>query len=213
MKRFALFALISYACSFSLMAQEAHIGLRFATDFNYFPRAEENSLVPGWFSTGKFGIFFSNEKPNSGFEVGLNVAYKNFDDKGFPNLPGVMQDFRQDQNAGLTSIEMELKVGPRFYGIHPKIGYILGYRFQAGGFQEPEIQEINKVYLSLPFGASFDLPTNFGTIGAGAYYLVGVSNVLKNPDPQNTTGLYNGGRMRAVNIEIVVTYGLRRWGR
>ena len=209
MKQFGL-SIIFLLFTLNLFAQP-QIGLRFATDLNYFPRFEEQNLISGWFSTGKFGVFFRNDQPRSSFEMGLNVNYKDFDDKGFPNLPGVMQNFQQDQNAGFTSLEMDLKVGPKFYGLYPKIGYILGYRFNAGGFQAPESHEINPFYLHLPFGASFNLPTGFGTVGAGAYYLVGVTNVLKNPNPQNTQGLYNGGRMRAINIEIVVTYGVRQW--
>lgn len=208
MKQFLLYNLF-LLCSLSLLSQP-HLGLRFSTDLNYFPRFEERDFISGWFSTGKFGVFLRNDQPKSGFEVGINVNYKDFDDSGFPNLPGVMQNFKKDQNSGFTSIEMDFKVGPKFYGVYPKIGYVMGYRFNVGGFQVTENQEINPFYLSLPFGASFNLPTEFGTVGAGAYYLVGVTNVLKSPDSQNTGGLYNGGRMRAINIEIVVTYGMRR---
>ncbi|RMG17077.1 MAG: hypothetical protein D6730_24405 [Bacteroidetes bacterium] len=194
----------------SLASAQPQLGLRFASNLNHFHRPQDNDLIRGWFSTGVLGVFVSSHKPRSGFELGVNVVYKNFDDKGFPNLPAVMQDFQKGQNAGLTAIEMDFKVGPRFRGINPKIGYILGYRFEAGGFQEPELQQINKLYLSLPFGASINLPTGFGTVGAGAYYVVGVTNVLKNPNPQNGQGFYSGGRMRAINLEIVVTYGLRK---
>lgn len=204
--RFFLLGLL--ALSSNLMAQP-HLGLRFSSNLNHFHRPEDNDLIEGWFSTGVFGAFFSSEQPNSGYEVGINVVYKNFDEQGFPNLPGVMEDFRPDQQAGLTALEMDFKVGPRFKGFHPKIGYIMGYRFNAGGFQEPERQEINRFYLSLPFGLSFRLPTQFGSVGAGAYYLIGVTNVLQRLDGVNTQGFYNGGRMRAINLELVVTYGMR----
>lgn len=182
------------------------IGIRFATDLTSFQRPLELNFVPGWFSTGKIGVFYKQHSPKSGFDIGLNLNYKQGDDKGFPNLPVIMQDFQEGQQTGLTSIEMDLKVGPRFLALHPRIGYIVGYRFEAVGYQRTEDLEINKWYVHLPFGASYSLPTNFGTVGIGAFYLLGITNVLKDPDPGSTQGLFNGGRMNIVNLEILVTF-------
>ncbi|MDP5169693.1 MAG: hypothetical protein NWR72_05570, partial [Bacteroidia bacterium] len=89
----------------------------------------------------------------------------------------------------------------------PKIGYIFGYRFNQSGFFVPGVEaKINPIYLMLPFGASFNLPTQYGSVGAGAYYNVGIFNVLRSPGG-NSGALYNGGRHRYVNFEIVVTFG------
>lgn len=188
------------------------IGLRFATNLNYFHQARDYALVEDWFSTGVFGLFYSNYSEKRGFELGTNVVYKNSTDKGFPNFPVVMQDFGEsDQNVGITAIEMDLKVGPRFKAINPKIGYVLGYRFKSDGFQEPGFDnEANKLYLYLPFGISGNWPTRFGSVGFGSYYLVGIANTLKNPDPGGSGGVFHdGGRMRAINFEIVVSYNTR----
>ncbi len=187
------------------------IGLRFATNLNYFPQPSVQNLISNWFSTGVFGIHYNQYKKNHGFEVGLNLQYKNGDDSGFPNLPVVMEDFGDGQGAGLTSIEMDLKVGPRFKFLYPRIGYILGYRFEATGFQSTPTLDINAWYLTLPFGSAAIFPTNFGTVGVGAYYYVGVTNVLKNPDSNNNGNIpFDGGRMRSINLEITVSYQSRR---
>ena len=133
---------------------------------------------------------------------------KNQEGKGFA-LPGVMTDLSDDQNTYVTALELDFKVGPRFQSFHPKIGYLLGYRFNAGGFQAPEEQEINKLYLHLPFGGGFDWRTRFGTVGVGAFYYIGITNVLKNPNPDGNAGgvIYNGGRMRRLSAEITVSFG------
>lgn len=194
-----------------LRAQQG-VGVRFAANLNYFHQARDFALVEDWFSTGVLGIFYSQYREKSGFEAGTNVVYKNASGKGFPNFPVVMQDFgNSDQNVGITAVEMDLKVGPRFQAINPKIGYVVGYRFQATGFQEAGFdQETNRLYLYLPFGASANWPTRYGSVGFGAYYLVGITNALKNPAPGTTgTVFYDGGRMRAINLEIVVTFNTR----
>ncbi|MEM6806917.1 MAG: hypothetical protein AAF696_36290, partial [Bacteroidota bacterium] len=134
--RRGILCLLIALLSQELLSQNG-VGFRFATNINTFPRANEYRLVEKGFTTGVFGLFFSNYKEKHGFELGANIVYKNNDDKGFPNLPVVMQDFGDDvQNVGLTSIEIDLKVGPRFKALNPKIGYIMGYRLQQSGFQQ-----------------------------------------------------------------------------
>lgn len=184
---------------------QSYLGLRFASNINYFPRSEEFGLVGGAFTTGIFGISFSNYQPASGFSVGLNVNYKDGNGKGFPSLPVVMQDYGADaQNVGHTSVEMELKVGPKVGILYPQIGYILGYRFTQTGFlrDSGSDREINPLYLMLPFGATTNLPTNFGTVGFGAFFNVGILNVMRPEQPARN----NGGRQRFINLEITVAY-------
>lgn len=185
------------------------IGLRFASNINYFPRALQYNLVPDAYTTGIFGVYYSNYTPRSGYEIGANVVFKN-GGEGF-NLPVVMTDFSPDQNVGFGGIEMDLKVGPRFGSFNPKIGYVLGYRFYQEGFlRDGASGELNPWYLSLPLGISGIWPTNFGTVGVGGFYNVGILNVLRNPDPGAGFGsFYDGGRHRYINFEIIVTYGVR----
>lgn len=201
---------LSFLLLFQTLSGQNGIGFRFATNINTFPRAFEYRLVEKGFTTGIFGVFLSRYQEKHGFEVGLNVVYKDHDNKGFPNLPVIMQDFGDDvQNVGLTSLEIDLKVGPRFKALNPKIGYILGYRLQQAGFQTNGADDpINKWYLMLPFGLSVNLPTNYGSVGFGGYYNVGILNVLKNPSPGSGGGaLFDGGRQRYLNFEIVVSFG------
>lgn len=188
-------------------AQYKGVGLRFAGNINYFPNALSYNLVRGGFTTGVFGVYYSNYAPKSGFEIGANLVYKNSDEQGFPNLPAIMSDFRPDQSVGITGIEMDLKVGPRFGAFNPKIGYVLGYRFKSEGFlRDGASGEINPLYLMLPFGVSGIWPTNFGTVGVGMFYNIGILNVLKDPNPGNGS-IYDGGRHRYINLELIVTYG------
>jgi hypothetical protein len=205
-----LFAVLT--CLAPVLQAQQGIGLRFASNLNYFHQARDFALVQDWFSTGVLGVLYSKYGEKSGFEFGTNVVYKNASGKGFPNLPVVMQDLSNtEQNVGITALEMDLKVGPRFRAINPKIGYVVGYRFRATGFQEPGFdQETNRFYLYLPFGASANWPTRYGSVGFGAYYLVGITNALKNPAPGTSgTVFYDGGRMRAINLEMVVTFNTR----
>ncbi|MDP5171146.1 MAG: hypothetical protein NWR72_12950, partial [Bacteroidia bacterium] len=117
-------------CPLALSAQMG-VGFRFASNINNFPRADELGLVENLFTTGVFGVFYSRYQETNGFEAGLNVVHKG---GGF-NLPVVMSDLGNDgQNIEFTAIEMDLKVGPRFGAINPKIGYIFGYRFNQSGF-------------------------------------------------------------------------------
>ena len=149
----------------SLKAQ-SHLGggLRFASNINYFPGARDFDLVQSGFTTGVFGVFLSNYTNNSGFEVGFNVVHKGA--QGGFNLPVVMTDFSTEQQTSTTSLEMDLKVGPRIKAINPKIGYVFGYRFNSNGFLIDGAEgEVNPWYLYLPFGVSTSWPTNFGTVG------------------------------------------------
>lgn len=200
---------IMFLFSLSGMLAQNGIGFRFATNINTFPRSQEYRLVEKGFTTGVFGVFFSSYKEKHGFELGANIVYKDNDGKGFPNLPVVMRDFGDDvQNVGLTGVEIDLKVGPRFKALNPKIGYILGYRLQQSGFQLDGFEDpINRWYLMLPFGLSVNLPTNYGSVGFGGYYNVGIFNVLKNPNPGQGGGLFDGGRQRYLNFEIIVSFG------
>lgn len=196
---------IGVLCLPNFLGAQSYLGLRFASNINYFPRSEEFGLVGGAFTTGIFGISYSNYQPASGFSVGVNVNYKDGNGKGFPSLPVVMQDYGADaQNVGHTSVEMELKVGPKIGVLYPQIGYILGYRFTQTGFLRDNASErqVNPIYLMLPFGATTNLPTNFGTVGFGAFFNVGVLNVLRPEQPASN----NGGRQRFINLEITVAY-------
>ena len=114
------------------------IGLRFSSDFNHFRKAEKFPLVDHWFSTGVFGVFWRSYRPHSGVEAGLSIVYKGGGSNSF-NLPLVMKDFvKPSENiVGLTAVELDMRVGPRFEALHPKIGYILGYQLSQEGFFEP----------------------------------------------------------------------------
>lgn len=204
---FFLFGLLIFLMGTMQAQQYKGVGLRFASNINYFPHAIQYNLVQKGFTTGVLGMYWSNYAPRSGFEIGANVVYKNSDNKGFPNLPAVMADFSPNQSVGITAIEMDLKVGPRFNAWNPKIGYVLGYRFTSEGFlRDGASGEIQSLYIMLPFGLSGIWPTNFGTVGVGAFYNVGLLNVLKDPNPRKGS-LYDGGRHRYINLELIVTYG------
>ncbi|MCB9230253.1 MAG: hypothetical protein H6581_01200 [Bacteroidia bacterium] len=182
------------------------IGLRFVGDFNYFFRAKEFDVVEGMWSDGAFGLFYQAYFNNGGFRTGLNLCYKNGNGKGFPNFPGVMQDFKDGNNTGLTALEYEIKVGPRFGVVNPQIGYEMGYRFVATGFLEPGTTgKVNRMYVTLPFGCAFDFPTGYGAVGFGVYYDVGLTNVIRNPNP-NSTRLYDGSKVRTLSIELTTVF-------
>ncbi len=186
------------------------VGLRFASYVNWFPRAEAHQLVTGAYTTGAFGVYFKRFSPTSGFEAGLNLNYKNGDDQGFPNLPVVMRDFSGEnpQNVGLTAVEFDLKAGPRFGPIHPKIGYVWGFRFRNSGFfSDSTDRTVNRMYLLLPLGTSVDLPTRWGSVGFGGFFHIGILNVARRPT--GFTGNWDGGRLRAVSLEVIVSYGNR----
>lgn len=187
------------------------IGMRYATNIHYFPRSADYDLASGAFTTGIFGLYYNDYRRTSGFEVGLNLNYKDGNGKGFPSLPVVMRDYGDDetQNVGYFGLEMDLKVGPRFGALYPKIGYILGYRFTQVNFQKSLEAPVNPWYLMLPFGLSTNLPTRWGTVGFGGFYNVGILNVLKDPFPGDGN-IYDGGREHFITLEINVAYEVRR---
>ncbi|WNJ19382.1 hypothetical protein [Pontibacter sp. G13] len=205
MRTLFLFCSIMLLIHFGKAQEYEAFGMRFATDIQYFPRADESGLVTGTFTTGVLGVYYSNYKEFSGFQAGLNVNHKG---GGF-NLPVIMEDYGNDeQNTKHTSLEMDFKVGPRYKGLYAQIGYVLGYRFVQEGFlQEGVDAEINPWYLMLPFGLSTHLPTNWGNVGFGAYYNVGVLNMVKSPDQAINP---DGGRQRYFSIEITVDYETSR---
>lgn len=187
------------------------LGVKFAADFNTFFRSQEHDVVDGFYSNMVIGPFYKAYFKNGGFDVGVNFRYKNNTDRGFPNLPGVMEDFRDDNNIGLTALEMDFKVGPRFGVFNPKMGYILGYRFKSDGFLEPGSPEtVNPVYLSLPLGCSAEFPTGYGSVGAGIFWEVGLTNVIKKPDSFTGQGLYDGSKVRAINVELFILFNAGR---
>ena len=184
------------------------LGFRFASDFNWFHLSENLDLVDNVFSTGVFGVFYRVYAPNKGMELGLNINYKDGDGEGFPNFPIIMDDFDKTntQSVGMTALELDFKVGPRFGGIHPKIGYILGYRLRDENFLiEGSDKMINSWYFQLPFGCGIALPTNYGSVGFGATFELDLSNVIQN----NTNfpgSAFSGGRQHAFNFEINLTF-------
>ncbi|MEO0583123.1 MAG: hypothetical protein AAF135_12945 [Bacteroidota bacterium] len=192
--------------SWTGLSAQKYFSMHFATDINYLTQADGLALAPSAFTTGKFGLHYASYKEASGFELGLNVNYKDGDGQGFPNLPVVMRDWGENQNVGNFSVEMDVKVGPRIWPIYPKIGYILGYRFTQTGFTtDGEEVKLNPIYLNLPFGLSMNWPTGYGLVGFGAFYNVGVLNVVGNPDP-STGSLYEGGRHRSITVEMTVYF-------
>lgn len=226
MKKTLYLVFILASISTQLLAQQGW-GVRFASNFNHFKRPDEYSQAPDWFSTGVLGAFYRSYNAYGGYEIGLNGVYKNNTGKGFPNLPVVMRDFTKNetQNVGITALELDLKVGPRFGVINPKIGYIMGYRFRGSGFYDlatinPDTVKTNKFYFILPFGVSADFPTGFGTVGFGAYYNLGITNVrhapqwyiAKKDSMPLLNGFYPGGNLNAVNLEITVTFNTNNQG-
>lgn len=182
-------------------------GLKFAADFNTFFRPQEYDVIDGHFSNMVIGPFYKAYFKNGGVDVGINLRYKNNTDGGFPNLPLIMQDFKGEHNIGLTALEMDFKAGPRFGVFNPKLGYILGYRFKHEGFLEDgSTQEVNPVYLSLPLGASFEFPTGYGSVGAGVFWEIGLTNVIKKPDSFTGAGLYDGSKIRSFNAELFILF-------
>ena len=193
-------------CLFISPAQAQNgIGIRYVGNFHYFHQANDFGLIDSWFSSGGLGVFWSQYKERSGVELGMNVLYK---DPGGNGIPVIMEDFDENRQSGLGAVEVDLKAGPRFGVFHPRIGAVLGYRWNASGFQDTPDKEINDIYFHLPFGAAVSFTSNFGYINTGLYYHVGVSNVLKNPNPDIEN--FNGGRMRMLSVEISVIFASRK---
>jgi hypothetical protein len=187
------------------------VGIRFASFINWHPRGNDYLLVEGAYTTGALGVYYKRFGPTTGFEFGFNLNYKNGDDRGFPNLPVVMRDYAADsQQVGITALEMDFKAGPRFGLLHPKIGYLIGYRLQRSGYltqTAPDAWRINRLYIMLPMGLSVDLPIRWGSVGFGGFFNVGLLNVVG--EPAGNRGNWDGGRLRSVSFEIIVSYGNR----
>lgn len=152
------------------------------------------------------GPYYQAYFSNGGWQAGLNFVQKGNTDRGFPNFPVVMRDYNGPHNVGFTALEFDMKVGPRFGPINPKIGYIIGYRFKHEGMVEaPFDYETRDWYVNLPFGATADFPTQYGSVGFGLHYLVGLTGQMKlpkgtvNPD-------FIAGTQRALNIELFVVF-------
>lgn len=200
---FLLFLLLAAAPV--LMQAQRGVGLRFGTDMSHFFRASEHPLVDGWWSNLVFGPYYQAYFQDGGAQVGLNILYKNNDDKGFPNFPIIQRDFKGGQNIGLTALEFDLKVGPRFGLFNPKIGANIFYCLQRDGFLEAgKTASLNSTYFSLPFGLTIEGPTGYGSVGFSIYYNVGLNNVIKAP----TAGLrdYDGSKIRTLRIELFVLF-------
>lgn len=182
-------------------------GMRFASDFNHFFRADEYPVVNSGFSNISVGPFFRSYFPNGGFELGTNFIYKSSRDKGM-SLPLVTDDFSDNQNTSYMGVELDFKVGPSIGNFRPRFGYTMGYLFENNGFLEDgnDSLEINNFYISLPFGFAFDWKTGFGTVGAGLYYKIGMLNVIKKPEAVQNNDIYNGSKWRSLTFEITVMF-------
>lgn len=184
------------------------VGMRFGTDLNYFFRADQQPLVDGWWSHLVFGPYYQAYFEDGGAQVGLNILYKGNTGRGFPNFPVISRDLSGDstQNVGITALEFDLKVGPRFGIFNPKIGMLLSYWLKRDGFLEPgEVAELNRMNFQFPIGLSIEGPTGYGSVGFGVYYEIGLTNVLKNPNPSGLQD-FNGSKLRALNIELFVLF-------
>jgi len=200
--QWALLALLLSLLPLGLLAQRMQgIGLRFASDFNYFTTNNgQVPLVTGWFSNIVVGPFYKAYGKGGGIETGINFCYKEPND-GF-SLPLVMRDLNDGQRTSIMALEAEFLCGPRLFKyFFPKFGLIAGYRFKGGGFVQDQAAadySVNNFYLTLPVGFSLDLPTGFGSTGVALYYDIGLTNVLSG------LGLEGGGKQRAINFEIHV---------
>lgn len=187
-----------------LQAQRG-IGFRFGSDFDHFFRADEHPLVDGWWSHMVIGPYYQAVFQDGGAQIGLNFLYKSNSDRGFPNLPVIMRDWRDGQEIGLTALELDLKVGPRFGIFNPRIGYQVMYCFKREGFLEPgDTSRLNRTYALLPFGLALEGPTGYGSVGFGIFYNIGLNNVIKAPTP----GLrdFNGSKLRGLRFEFTILF-------
>ena len=188
----------------ALSAQRG-LGFRFGSDVNHFFRAEQHPVVDGWWSQMVFGTYYQAIFQDGGAQVGLNLLYKNSTGKGFPNLPVIMRDWRDGQNIGLTALELDLRVGPRFGIFNPRIGYQVSYCLKRDGFLEPgDSSRVNRTYAMLPFGLAIEGPTGYGSVGFGVFYNIGLNNVIKAPTP----GLrdYDGSKIRGLRFEFTLLF-------
>jgi hypothetical protein len=201
--RVTLLFLSLFAAIHTLPAQRG-VGFRFATGLNYFYRGEEHPVVDGWWSHLVVGPYYQAVFSNGGYQVGLHLIHKGqLGQKGGGlSLPIVMRDITKGQNVGITAIEGEVKVGPRFGPINPRMGFEFAYILMQRGWTDDTTQTVNlnKTYFTLPFGFSAEFPTQYGSVGFGVYYKVGLSNVIARPP--GYPGDWNGSRLRSLQIEV-----------
>jgi hypothetical protein len=181
------------------------IGFRMGSDFDYFFRADAHPLVDGWWSHFVFGSYYQAYSEDGGAQIGLNILYKNDRDKGFPNFPVVQRDWRLGQNIGLTALEADFKVGPRFGLFNPKIGTQVMYCIRREGFLEQgDSSRLNRAYIMFPIGLSLEGPTGYGSVGFGIFYCIGLNNVIKDPAPGIRD--YDGSKIRGLRFELNVSF-------
>jgi hypothetical protein len=192
--------------SLTLPAQRG-IGVRFGADFNHFLRADQFPLEDGWWSQLVFGPYYQAYFEDGGAQIGLNILYKNNTGKGFPNFPVIQRDYGDDdQNIGVTALELDLKVGPRFGLFNPKIGTLVNYSLRRDGFLDSgQVAAMNRVFVALPLGLSIEGPTGYGSVGFGAFYTIGINNVLRNPTPGGLQD-YNGSKIRGLRFEFFILF-------
>jgi len=182
------------------------VSIRFATAFHHFVNADEHPLIDGRFSTANLGLSYKFYGYFGHAEFGLSIGHKETEE-GF-SFPVVANDFPaegQEQATRFTYYEVAVKAGPRvFWHIYPKFGVTAGYRSRQDGFYEADAseedrRELNELYLGLPIGFTVDLPTSFGTVGAGAFYEFGLTNVMRG------LGWSEGSRLNAISVELHAT--------
>ena len=194
-------------CFFQDGNAQRGFGMRFGTDFNYFFRSQQHPLVDGWWSHMVIGPYYQAYFPDGGAQIGLNFLYKGNTPNSF-NLPVIQRDYGDDpnQNVGLTALELDFKVGPRFGIFNPKIGMLLSYWMKRDGFVPVgTTDEVHRMNFQFPIGLSVEGPTGYGSVGFSVFYEIGLTNVLKNPNP---TGLedFDGSKVRALNIELFILF-------
>jgi hypothetical protein len=182
------------------------IGLRFGSSFNHFFRPADHPATNGLFSNGVLGLTYKFYERFGHIELGAALGHK--EQEGGFGFPIVMEDFNDSLNTSFTYFAAEIKVGPRvFWYFHPKFGISTGFRSKMSGlYQQDEDArpneriEQNAFFLNLPIGFSIELPTSFGTTGFAAYYEIGVTNTLNQPE------LFNADpkRLHNFNFEIHV---------
>lgn len=200
-----LLAAFLIAVCFQTGQAQRGLGLRFGSDFNHFFRADQQPLVDGWWSHLVFGPYYQAYFDDGGAQIGLNILYKNNGSGGFPNFPVIQNDFADDQNIGVTALELDLKVGPRFGLINPKIGALVSYYFKREGFLEAgETAPLNNIHLLFPIGVSIEGPTGYGSVGFSVFYEIGLTNVISRPG----TGIrdFDGSKIRSLGIELFVLF-------
>lgn len=198
---------VMFVCDSNPLQAQRGFGLRFGSDFNYFFRAEEQPLVDGWWSQLVFGPYYQAYFDNGGAQIGLNVLYKNNKETGFPNFPVIQRDYGNDgQNLGLTALELDLKVGPRFGFFNPKIGCLTQYAFRMDSVLEAgQTATLNKINVALPLGMTVEGPTGYGSVGFSVFYNIGLNNVIRNPNPNGLQD-FDGSKIRGLRIEMFILF-------